>query len=86
VVVLRALRFPAVTVPAATIDGVRVQGTRATARELERRMPQPPLFPADAQRRRVVEEAERVGDEELQQRVREIFLWSARTGRSGLVG
>jgi glutathione S-transferase len=33
-----------------------------------------------------VEEAERFGDEELQQRIREIFLWSARKDRSGLVG
>jgi len=32
-----------------------------------------------------VEEAERFGDEELQQRVREIFLWSARKDSSGLV-
>lgn len=85
-VVLKALRFPEVTVPAATVDGERVQGTRAIARELERRKPQPPLFPDDAVRRRAVEEAERFGDEELQQRVREIFLWSARKDRSGLVG
>lgn len=85
-VVLKALRFPDVTVPAAKIDGERVQGTRAIARELERRKPEPPLFPGDAQRRRAVEEAERFGDEELQQRVREIFLWSARKDRSGLVG
>jgi glutathione S-transferase len=33
-----------------------------------------------------VEEAERFGDEELQQRIREIFLWSARRDHSGLVG
>jgi glutathione S-transferase len=84
-VVLKALRFPDVTVPAARIDGERVQGTRTIARELERRRPEPPLFPADAQRRRAVEEAERFGDEELQQRVREIFLWSARKDSSGLV-
>jgi glutathione S-transferase len=84
--VLKAFRFPDVTVPAANIDGERVQGTRSIARELERRKPEPPLFPADAERRRVVEEAERFGDEELQQRVREIFLWSARKDRSGLVG
>jgi glutathione S-transferase len=84
-VVLKALRFPDVTVPAARIDGERVQGTRTIARELERRKPEPPLFPADAQRRRAVEEAERFGDEELQQRVREIFLWSARKDSSGLV-
>jgi glutathione S-transferase len=85
-VVLRALRFPDVTVPAAKIDGERVQGTRAIARVLERRQPEPPLFPADAQRREAVEEAERFGDEELQQRVREIFLWSVRKDSSGLFG
>jgi len=85
-VVLKALRFPEVTVPAATIDGQKVQGTRAIAHELDRRQPEPPLFPADPERRREVEEAERFGDEELQQRVREIFLWSARRDRSGLVG
>ncbi len=84
--VLKALRFPGVTVPAAKVDGERVQGTRAIARVLERYKPEPPLFPDDAQRRRAVEEAERFGDEELQQRIREIFLWSARKDRSGLVG
>jgi glutathione S-transferase len=85
-VVLKALGFPRLTVPAARIDGERVQGTREIARDLERRKPQPPLFPEDAERRRAVEEAERFGDEELQQRVREIFLWSIRKDRSGLVG
>jgi glutathione S-transferase len=85
-VVLKALGFPDVTVPAAKIDGERVQGTRAIARELERRQPEPPLFPDDPERRRAVEEAERFGEEELQQRIREIFLWCARKDRSGLVG
>jgi glutathione S-transferase len=85
-VVLKAFRFPDKTVPAARIDGERVQGTRAIARALESRMPDPPLFPHDAELRRRVEEAERWGDEELQQRIREIFLWSARKDRSGLVG
>jgi glutathione S-transferase len=85
-VVLKAFRFPGVTVPAAKIDGERVQGTRAIARALEARQPEPSLFPADAERRRAVEEAERFGDEELQQRIREIFLWSARKDRSGLAG
>jgi glutathione S-transferase len=83
--VLKALRFPDVTVPAAMIDGDRVQGSRAIARVLEHRKPEPSLFPADAERRRAVEEAERFGDEELQQRMREIFLWSAGRDRSGLV-
>src|SRR3954453_14190140 len=84
--VLKALRFPDVTVPAAKIDAERVQGTGATPRELERRQPEPRLFPADPERRHAVDEAERFGDEELQQRVREIFLWSVRRDRSGLVG
>ena len=44
-VVLKSLRFPDVTVPAAKIDGERVQGTRAIARELERRKPEPRCFP-----------------------------------------
>src|SRR5947207_7003997 len=85
-VVLKALRFPDMTVPAGKIDGERVQGTQAIARELERRKPEPRLFPHDAEGRRAVEEAERFGDEELQQKIREIFLWSARKDRSGLVG
>jgi glutathione S-transferase len=85
-VVLKALGFPEVTVPAAKIDGERVQGTRAIARELERRKPEPPLFPRDADQRRAVDEAERFGDEELQQSIREIFLWSARKDPSGLIG
>jgi glutathione S-transferase len=42
--------------------------------------------PNDAKRREAVEEAERFGEEALQQRVREIFLWSARKDNSGLVG
>jgi glutathione S-transferase len=75
-IVLKALRFPDVTVPAAKIDGERVQGTRAIARELERRKPEPSLFPDDAVRRRAVEEAERFGDEELQAPARRI-LWNA---------
>jgi glutathione S-transferase len=85
-VVLKALRFPDVTVPAAKIDGERVQGTRAISSALERIKPDPPLFPEDPERRRVVEEVERFGDEVLQQRVREIFLWSARKDSSGLAG
>lgn len=77
-VVLRALRFPGVRVPAIKIDGRRVQGSIEITRELERIEPQPPLFPADPDRRSAVEEAERFGDEELQNTIRQIFLWSLR--------
>ena len=85
-VVLRALRFPGVRVPAIKIDGRRVQGSIEITRELERIEPQPPLFPADPDRRSAVEEAERFGDEELQNTIRQIFLWSGSAGNSGGCG
>ena len=76
--VLRALRFPGRTVPAIKIDGRRIQGSREITRELERLRPEPPLYPADPDHRAAVEEVELFGDEDLQQRIREIFLWSVR--------
>lgn len=84
--VLKAFRFPELTVPAAIIDGERFQGSTTLARELDRRVPELPLFPADPRERAAVEEAEAFGDEILQQRVREIFLWAVGKDRSGLAG
>ncbi|MGD9737640.1 MAG: glutathione S-transferase family protein [Solirubrobacterales bacterium] len=72
---LRAAGFAGVTVPALKIDGARVQGSRPIARELDRRVPEPPLFPADPERRAAVEEAERFGDEELQHPIRQLLWW-----------
>jgi glutathione S-transferase len=74
--VLKALRFPRVTVPAIKIDGRRIQGSREITRELEQIKPEPPLFPADPEHRTAVEEVERFGDEDLQECVRQIFLWA----------
>jgi glutathione S-transferase len=76
--VLKAQRFPGVTVPALKVDGRRVQGSRAIARELDRLQPEPPLFPSDPQLRTRVEEAERFGDEDLQHPVRQILWWGLR--------
>ncbi len=76
VVLRRPLGFPGNTVPAISIDGRRVQGSREIARELNRLQPEPPLFPADPERRLAVEEAERWGEEELQHPVRQIVLWA----------
>ncbi|MDQ3678370.1 MAG: glutathione S-transferase N-terminal domain-containing protein [Actinomycetota bacterium] len=70
-------RFERMTVPALKIDGRRVQGSREISRELDELVPQPALFPADAQRRRAVIEAERWG-EELQDAGRRIFFCAAR--------
>src|SRR3954447_1082437 len=82
--VLKAQRFPGVTVPAMKVDGKRVQGSRAISRELDRLRPEPPLFPADPQRRTQVEEAERFGDEDLQHPVRQILWWGLRQRRASL--
>jgi len=75
-IVLKAQRFPGIRVPAIKIDGRRIQGSREIARELDRIEPEPPLFPADPDRRAAVEEVERFGDEDLQQAIRRILLWA----------
>jgi glutathione S-transferase len=82
--VVRALRFPGPTVPALTIDGRRVQGSREISRELERLRPEPPLFPADPEKRAAVEEAERFGEEELQHPIRQIIWWAFQQDSSPL--
>src|SRR4051812_49551287 len=55
---LRGLRFRRATVPALVLDGRRVQTTRAIARALDDVRPDPPLVPADPERRAKVEEIE----------------------------
>ena len=69
------------TVPAMKIDGRKVQGSREIARELDRLRPEPPLFPADPEKRAAVEEAERFGDEELQHPIRQIIWWALQAGQ-----
>ena len=80
--ILRAAGFPGVTVPALRIDGRRVQGSRAIARELDRLVPEPPLYPADAAAREKVEEAEAWGDEVLQEVARRL-AWNRLSKDSG---
>lgn len=82
--VLRAVGFPGVTVPALKLDGAKVQGSRQIARELERVRPEPPLFPADPERRAAVEEAEKWGEEVLQPPLRSILWWTFKHDRKGM--
>jgi glutathione S-transferase len=82
--VLRTVGFPGVTVPALKIDGRRVQGSRPIARELDRFRPDPPLLPAEPEKRAAVEEAERFGDEELQHPIRQILWWSIKQDKAPL--
>jgi glutathione S-transferase len=74
---LRTRGFRGGTVPAMKIDGRRLQSSRAISRALEELRPEPPLFPADPQQRLEVEEAERWGDEVLQDVPRRIVRWLA---------
>jgi glutathione S-transferase len=84
--VLRAAGFPRVTVPALKIEDEKVQGSREIARALERIKPDPPLFPADRDRRAAVEDAERFGDEELQHPIRQLLWWGFKRDREALRG
>ena len=76
---LRLLRFRGATVPALVLeDRRRVQTTRRIARALEQLRPEPPLFPADPDRRARVEAAEAWADGEFQQFARRIVYWALR--------
>src|SRR5215208_6480436 len=72
---LRTRGFRGGTVPAMKIDGRRLQGSRTISRALEEANPDPPLFPPEPHRRLEVEEAERWGDEVLQDVPRRIVRW-----------
>lgn len=74
--VLKAMRFPGVTIPGLRIDGQRITGSLNISRALDRIQPEPPLFPSEPERRVLVEDAEGWGDEILQNAVRRI-LWNA---------
>jgi glutathione S-transferase len=81
---LRLAGFPARTVPALRIDGRRVQGSLAVARALDELHPDPPLFPADPEARRRVEEAERWGEAVLQPIPRRLAWWAIKRERNAL--
>jgi glutathione S-transferase len=74
--IIRLLGFPRKTVPAVKLDGAKIQGTRDIALALDALIPSAPLFPADPDRRRQVEEAEAWGDEVLQPVPRRL-IWNA---------
>ncbi len=73
---LRLLGFKRGTVPAMKLDGRRIEGSLEIAQALEALVPEPSLYPADPERRRAVEEAERWGEAELQNVPRRLFRWT----------
>jgi glutathione S-transferase len=60
------------TVPALAANGDRISTNHGIARFLDEQHPEPPLFPADPDRRAAVEEAERWANGELQMAARRI--------------
>lgn len=76
-----AIRFGDVmgTVPALVCGSERVSTNHQIARFLDDRHPEPPLLPADPERRRAVEEAERWANETFQMAARRTALgWAVR--------
>jgi glutathione S-transferase len=73
---LRAAGFRRGTVPALKLDGRKIEGSLEIVQALEALVPEPSLYPADPERRRAVEEAERWGEAELQMVPRRIFRWA----------
>lgn len=68
------LRFRHARVPAMVLgSGEQVAGSRAIVHRLDELVPDPPLLPADPTARARVEEAERWGDEVLQETPRRLF-------------
>jgi glutathione S-transferase len=68
------------TVPALRYGAERVQTNHRIARFLDRVQPAPPLFPADAQLKRQVQEAELWGDEVFQMAARRLGLTGSLNG------
>jgi glutathione S-transferase len=67
-------RFGRPTVPSMVLDGERVVGSRAIVHRVDELVPDPPLLPEDPSRRAAVEDAERWGDEVLQNIARHIEI------------
>lgn len=74
--ILKALGYRRGTVPALKLDGRKIEDSVELSHVLETLIPDPPLFPADPERRRAVEEAERWGEAELQMVPRRVFRWT----------
>ena len=77
--------FGARTVPGLKLDGEKISGSRAIIRRLEQLAPEPPLFPADAQVRGRIEEAERWGDEVFQATARKLIWVGIKHSPSAIV-
>jgi len=76
-VMIHARGFRGSTVPAMKLGRKRFQHSREISRALEDAIPEPALFPEAPRDRLEVEEAERWGEEILQEAPRRIYRWVA---------
>jgi len=74
--ILKLLGYGRGTVPAVKLDCRKIQDSVELSHVLETLIPDPPLYPADPEKRRAVEEAERWGEAELQMVPRRVFRWT----------
>jgi glutathione S-transferase len=72
-IVAGPLLYGGPTVPGVRMDGERLVGSRTIIHRIDEMVPEPPLLPADGERRAQVLEAERWGDEVLQSVPRRIL-------------
>ena len=82
--VLKALGFPSVTVPALKLDGRRFQGSIEIARALDSYAPDAPLLLPAGPERAAIEEAEALGESELQHPIRQILWWLLKRDRDAM--
>ena len=83
---LQRARFGQRTVPGIKFeDGEKVVGSRAILRRLDALVPDPPLLPADAERRARVQEAEGWGEEVLQPMARRLAWLGIRRRPASIV-
>jgi glutathione S-transferase len=75
---MQRLRFSQGTVPGLVLDGERLIGSRRIMHALDEHTPEPPLYPAEAEARSRVEEADRWGEETLQALARRMTWWVLR--------
>src|SRR3954468_13151142 len=73
---VRLAGFRGGTVPALRLDGRKIPGSTQIAREIDAASAYPPLYPADPESRRRVEDAERWGDTQFQPVPRRILRWA----------
>jgi glutathione S-transferase len=75
---MQRVRFSQGTVPGLVLDGERLIGSRRIMHALDDHVPEPPLYPAEAEARRRVEGADRWGEETLQALARRMIWWVLR--------